>query len=408
MILDITIKNFRSFLNETTFSMEATSALSKEDNVMTFDNIGRVLKTGVVFGPNAAGKSNFITFVYIIRAFIMGANNGGVRRVELYQPFALREKATEISSSFAMRFVVHNVIYRYDIEVLGKRILKESLARMYDENKGELLIERGEEGKDGAQILYGRSFAPEDQGVSETKISQSILTPFLYVSIPGLSDVATYFVQMQFDDMLYFPSSQLDDRILLLRHWLMMKKERKEMLLQYLRMAGIDITDISFRIEPMSRKLNVYFSHKMYDENHNLLSTTKKFPYESESNGTIQLLFYAMRAITAFETGSPMLADEFNDGLHTQDSQMLMEMFRSPETNPNGAQLIATTHDIYLMDENNLRRDQIWFVDKSKEGISELYSLVEFQDTTEETPFAKWYLANRFGASLDTNRKSNE
>lgn len=407
MILDITIKNFRSFLNETTFSMEATGTLSKEDNVVSIDKIGRVLKSGVIFGPNAAGKSNFITFAYLVRAFILGVNNSGSRHVNLYNPFVLRDKNSYESSSFAMRFVVNGTLYNYQIEVLGKRILKESLACEHGDNDVELLIKRGEEEKEGARILYSNKYNESEIGVSITKNEQSILTPFLYVQTNELSSVATYIRHIQFDDLLYFPSGQLDDRILMLRHWMEQKKKRKEKLLQYFQAAGIDIRDISFKHEPLSGRLNVYFTHDVYDNNHVIVGV-RKFPYEAESNGTIQLLFYAMRAISAFETGTPMFADEFNDGLHTQVSQMLMEMFRSPETNPNGAQLIATTHDIYLMDENNLRRDQIWFVDKSKEGISELYSLVEFQDTTEETPFAKWYLANRFGASLDTNRKNNE
>ena len=376
MILDMTIKNFRSFLNETTFSMEATGTLSKEDNVVSIDKIGRVLKSGVIFGPNAAGKSNFITFAYLVRAFILGVNNSGSRHVNLYNPFVLRDKNSDESSSFAMRFVVNGTLYNYQIEVLGKRILKESLACEHGDNDVELLIERGEEEKEGARILYSNKYNESEIGVSITKNEQSILTPFLYVQTNELSSVATYIRHIQFDDLLYFP-------------------------------AGIDIRDISFKHEPLSGRLNVYFTHDVYDNNHVIVGV-RKFPYEAESNGTIQLLFYAMRAISAFETGTPMFADEFNDGLHTQVSQMLMEMFRSPETNPNGAQLIATTHDIYLMDEDNLRRDQIWFVDKSKEGVSELYSLVEFQDTTEETPFAKWYLANRFGASLDTNRKNKE
>lgn len=407
MILDITIKNFRSFLYETTFSMEATSTLSKEDNVISIDKIGRVLKSGVIFGSNAAGKSNFIAFAYRVRAFILGANSGGTPHVNLYSPFALRDKNTDVSSSFTMRFIVNGTLYNYHIEVLGKRILKESLSCEYGDNDVELLIERGEEKKEGTRILYSNRYTESEIRVELIQNGQSILTPFLYVQTNELSNVATYFSHIQFDDLLYFPSGQLDDRIFMLRHWMQHKKERKEKLLQYFQNAGIDIKDISFKREPLSGRLNVYFTHEVYDNNHKIVGV-KKFPYELESNGTIQLLFYAIRAISALETGSPMFADEFNDGLHTQVSQTLMDMFRSSETNPKGAQLIATTHDLYLMDENNLRRDQVWFMNKSKEGVSELYSLVEFQDTTEEIPFAKWYLANRFGASPLSNHKNNK
>ncbi len=163
-------------------------------------------------------------------------------------------------------------------------------------------------------------------------------------------------------------------------------------------MAKTGIEDFEIKKSAVTQKSDIYFIHKVYDDAHNIVGS-KRFPYEMESDGTIKLLFYAIRAISALETGAPLFVDEINESLHTQLTKELIKMFISPITNPKGAQLIATMHDVNLMDEAMLRRDQIWFVQKDDEGVSEMYSLVDFRDTDETTSYAKWYMANRFGAT---------
>lgn len=74
-----------------------------------------------------------------------------------------------------------------------------------------------------------------------------------------------------------------------------------------------------------------------------------------------------------------------------------MDIFRNERINRNNAQLIFTTHDVNLLDQNTIRKDQIWFTEKNEVGVSEIFSLSDFEDVREDTPFAKWYLNNKFG-----------
>lgn len=72
-------------------------------------------------------------------------------------------------------------------------------------------------------------------------------------------------------------------------------------------------------------------------------------------------------------------------------------LFLSPKINKKNAQLIFTTHDISLLDEDLLRKDQIWFAEKDEQGVSDFYSLQDFDNVREDIPFDKWYMAGKFG-----------
>jgi len=74
-----------------------------------------------------------------------------------------------------------------------------------------------------------------------------------------------------------------------------------------------------------------------------------------------------------------------------------VDIFRNQRINRYNAQLIFTTHDVNLLNQNTIRKDQVWFTSKDEQGVSELFSLSDFEDVREDTPFAKWYMNNKFG-----------
>lgn len=404
MILDIVIKNFRSFLEESVFSMEAINTLSKENNVIDVEGVGRVLKMGLIFGPNASGKTNLTTILYIIRSFVYGGvADSNMRKVDVYSPFMLKNNVTKEPTMCELRFVIGSSVFKYHLEVGPKYVEYEWLSKELA-NDEVFLVKRVVDEKGKTYITFHPDYKHFESQLSIPEYNQSILTPFRFMNGDEITAAAKYICNIQFDDIYTYPSTDIDDRAAYVQKWLNGDKNRKEKLLEFFRSAGVDVVDIGCRKMPNSERLRILFTHNVYDENHRITGT-KSFPYEAESTGTMHILFFALRAIVAFENGVPLISDEFNEGLHTQASQKLLEMFRLQETNPKNAQLIATTHDLYLMDEAKLRRDQIWFIDKNEEGISDLYSLVEFSDTTENTPFAKWYLANRFNATPNSRKR---
>ena len=102
-------------------------------------------------------------------------------------------------------------------------------------------------------------------------------------------------------------------------------------------------------------------------------------------------------AFRALDEGVPLYIDELDASLHTQACEAVLRLFCSPETNPKGAQLIATTHDTNLLNSPVLRRDQLWFTDKDDTGATQLYPLTDIR-TRKGDNFEKGYLQGRYGA----------
>jgi AAA15 family ATPase/GTPase len=118
---------------------------------------------------------------------------------------------------------------------------------------------------------------------------------------------------------------------------------------------------------------------------------------DSESAGTRRLLMLLGGVFSALDQGAPLLVDELDASLHTQACEAVLRLFCSPETNPLGAQIIATTHDTNLLRSPVLRRDQIWFTEKDAEGATHLYPLTDIR-TRKGDNFEKGYLQGRYGA----------
>ena len=95
--------------------------------------------------------------------------------------------------------------------------------------------------------------------------------------------------------------------------------------------------------------------------------------------------------------GKVLFVDELDARLHPLLTQEIVKLFNDPEKNPNRAQLVFATQDTNLLDHRLLRRDQIWFTEKDREGASHLYSLVEFK-IDNDAPFEKDYVQGRYGA----------
>ena len=142
-------------------------------------------------------------------------------------------------------------------------------------------------------------------------------------------------------------------------------------------------------------KYQVYAEHNFKNELGEIQNA--HLPIDEESHGTRNTYIIGTLIHQALENGRTILIDELDTSLHTNIVRTFVELFQSPMTNPKGAQLIFTTHDTNIMNQRYMRKDQIWLVEKDKNGVTDLYSLQDFPEAREDTPFEKWYLAGKFG-----------
>jgi AAA15 family ATPase/GTPase len=141
-------------------------------------------------------------------------------------------------------------------------------------------------------------------------------------------------------------------------------------------------------------------THPMFQDG-KLLSEEASLPLAEESNGVKTLFTFGGRILKTLREGGIIFVDELETSLHPYLSKVLVMLFQSERINKKNAQLIFTTHDTNLLDRTIFRKDQVWFAEKDEFGVSELYSLQDFPDVREDTPFDKWYLAGKFGGIPD-------
>jgi uncharacterized protein len=118
---------------------------------------------------------------------------------------------------------------------------------------------------------------------------------------------------------------------------------------------------------------------------------------EHESEGTKKLISLSGPLVDTLQRGRILIVDELDARLHPLLTQKIIRLFNDPRSNPNHAQLIFATHDTNLLDNHLLRRDQIWFTEKDRQGASHLYSLADFK-VRNDASFEKDYIQGRFGA----------
>jgi predicted ATPase len=129
---------------------------------------------------------------------------------------------------------------------------------------------------------------------------------------------------------------------------------------------------------------------------------TVEFGADEESHGTMVWFGLAGPVVRALASGSVLLVDEIEAGLHPALVRQLVRLFQDPETNPKGAQLIFNSHEASLLgdsgEERVLGRDQVWFTEKSDDGASRLYALSDLRPRIDEA-IGRRYLAGKYGAA---------
>ena len=155
---------------------------------------------------------------------------------------------------------------------------------------------------------------------------------------------------------------------------------------------------LGIRIEAIDtdegKKYNISGVHKNIDDS----STQTLIPLHRESNGTIRIFNIMPTILKNLEIGGLLCIDEVDVKLHPLLFKKIVQMYMDKSINKNNAQLIYTAHSTFLFNSNDLRRDQLYLVDKDEFGKSKLYSLSEFRNLRADSDYEKKYLSGQFGA----------
>lgn len=423
MLIEFKFGNFRSFRDEAVLSMEATGLSTFKNSLITYKNT-KLLPSVVIYGKNGGGKSNVIRAFWLAVQFIRNAQRTQHEKASIpVKPFLLNDTSVNEPTSFEFTYVLDEVKYTYGFAATKNCVVREYL---YHAPKGQksMVFERE---------YQTFTFRENAEKRKRQLISETVAPNQLYFAIAcTMNEKACIAAMKWFREYLFFSRDYTD-----IPHQLLEYSEDTNMLnaiSNYAKMADLGIKDMKFEIKSTELDESLTFPEEMPEGIKAALTTfmqalsdapnssetklmmgevdatsfhkgidsdgtEKLYPLKlsDESDGTRKLMAMAPGIAHVLACGGVFLADGIDMGLHVGIIEMLISKFQSKKTNPYHAQLIVTTHNTELLNMELIRKDQIYFADKSrKDGSSSLYSISEFATPTTEN-VRKGYLMGKYG-----------
>lgn len=401
MLIEFRAANFRSLKDEQALTLEAASGSDLTDSRLrrVSTQCGPLLPAAVIYGSNASGKSNVLVALAFMCEAVVNSLEGwtaetGVPRTA----FAWSGKSRD-HSMFEVTFVVEDVKYQYGFAADDQRIVEEWLFAWPDGNR-QMWLER-----DGQRFQFGSDLAEPHPSILETTrrncLFLSVASRAGPVQLRPVSDwfhriftvnIAHRLRKSRLSSAKLRPSLVPDSVV---RSW-QEDSNVWRLSLELLKAADLGIVDIrpvQMQTSQTGDVPQLQLRHT-HDEDSWL-------DLDEESEGTKSLIRMAPSIVQAIENGGLLLVDELESSLHPLIGAAIVKLFNSPESNPRGAQILFTTHDTRLLaasaDAPLLRRDQVWFAEKSPEGASTIYPLTDYQPGQSEN-LESGYLQGRYGA----------
>ena len=408
MLVMFKVKNYTSFKNESILDMRATAYVQHPTHVIRVNGKPDLLKTTALYGANASGKSNLISAMfffeqYIFSQFINKNENGDFESNEIgmkmkLEPFGLSND-TNNASEFDIIFLHNDNQIQYGFECTSKEVLNEWL--FINDKK---VFERT-----GTELSFGTKYQKmlgAYKKLPAERLYIAVLEYFLddEAKKTVLGDFIAFFSREYnvLTEILFESTVKGLAGIIGLSKKLVGNTAYRKKVEHYLRLIDVGIKRLDVQTETIfdehtGKKRDekvVRTVHDIYDEAGNIVGE-KLFDLRQESTGTLRFLAYIQNIIEMISNGGIFIVDEMSARLHPLLTKLIVDIFCSSQNKK--AQLIFTTHDISLLNNNQFRRDEVVFVDKNERGESSLYALSDLK-VREDATFNKDYLQGKYGA----------
>ena len=411
MLVQFTVENFLSIRDKVYLSLEPSKDSEHPENLITKGDY-KAVNSVAIYGANASGKSSLFKAITVALIMIRNSNNVQVTDKLPMTPFKFDFESRNKPTSFEFTFIAKDGRkYIYGFSATTEKVVEEYLY-CYNTSKPTLLFDLNENEKPKFNRAYKVKLEAAYQMNTANKLFLATATtwnvectksPFEWLaeSIDTFTDV------MELGGVA-FEKYRTDEN-----------RKYIEFTKNLLKQADINISSIEvdakevmggpalpFQIvvqgkiippnEGKHYDVEITTGYTVVDENGE--KTEFSLTLQEESIGTQLLFFYGPLLKDAFEKGKTIVLDEIYKSMHPSLVKFIMNLFRDPDVNKNGAQLIVTTHETGILSLDMFRRDQIYFTEKdSKSGVTDLYSLDEFSVRKTEN-IEKGYLMGRYGA----------
>ncbi|MBL7799826.1 MAG: ATP-binding protein [Chitinophagales bacterium] len=409
MLLSFSIDNYLSFRKKVTLDLKAgTIKEFASDNLYSTSSWDyKVLKCLAIYGINSSGKTNILKAFSFMRSFVLNSSKETQANEKIaIEPFALNIENDNKASFFEVEFLIKNRKFRYGFIATQDIILQEWL--FYTERrKEEHLFIRNKNDFDISKKFRVDTKGKTDLLMTITRANAlfiSVLSQFnneLAIEITNWFQSNIIIFDANQEECINYTASLLSD-------------EKYNIIHQILRISDLGFTNVEQEIKDMAKKMgesesflsalhgdsakrySVKTKHKKYDSNDKPIDNVYFDLSKQESLGTQRYFGLLGPIVNALLEQKSIWIDELDARLHTNLLHNIVRMFNSNKENPNGAQLIFTSHNPTLM-KRNLRRDQMIMVEKDNSEGTIVRSLYEKDPKVRnDASFDKDFLAGKY------------
>lgn len=405
MLIQFNFKNYKSFRDEASLDLSATKITEFSDRVVKIGG-GKVLPIAAIYGANASGKSNVYSAFefmshYVVNSFKYGDDERNYEEV-CPEPFLFDSVSEEVESSFETYFTLpgdkSERAYNYGF-CLGSNGVTE-----------EWLNTKAKTARQYSSVFYRDTESMELKGIpkkNRENIEVALEPQVLIISLGAKLKVEKcklirdWFLVNEFADFGDAAKNFFMSRML--PTGFVEDKSVQEDVVKFFasfdaQIQGFEVIKLPSPEEDREERFTIDALHKKID-----CDEMARIPLSAESAGTLKMFALYPELQAVLERGSVFFVDELNARLHPLLVRNFILTFLNPEINVNHAQLIFTTHDTWQLSNQLFRRDEIWFTEKNKGGLSTLYSLVDFIDEDgthirKDESYEKNYLLGKYGA----------
>ncbi len=414
MIISFAVTNFRSIRERAEVSLLKTSLTGHPENVFKAGKGLNLLKSAVVYGPNASGKSNLLMGLVALQ-FLVGKSSSFKtdQKIGPYETFKLDEKTKGQPVTLELCFLTNGIRYDFLVSFLGDRIVNEEL-RFYPKRGSAVLYHRQE----NKEIIFGEKYRGAKKNIEKllqpnqlffSKAAEnnpdSLKDPFIYINENlNVFPFLEFFEENKLEQLYIRRLAEDNDSSFARRFNKLicaldtgirgiMAKERDWSKAQFA--EQLDAETIHRLKEDF--KYNVRTIHPLFNDNKAVGEV--EFSLTDESKGTRSLFILSGIILEVLEKGAVLVMDEFESSLHPEITRYLIRLFHNRITNPKNAQLVFATHDVSQLSGDTFRRDQVWFTEKDEFGGTKLKRLANVKGVRLNVPLDKWYSAGKLGAT---------
>jgi uncharacterized protein len=426
MIINFSVENWRSFQEKASFTMIATREKQHNERIPYINKYrARILPTAAIYGGNASGKTNFFQAMRFVKKMVLEGTGVQPDKLISVEPFRLNPEMKDKPCRFTIEILVDEIIYELIFAVTKQAVIEERLTKITSSNETVLYDRTGEEVnfhetlESNQALNYAFKGTRDNQLFLTNSVSQKnneFLPVYRWfkeslVMVAPDARFGNYSLFIDEDNPLY------TDMINLLPLFDMgiVSLSGKELPVENLPVPKKIINDFKEEFQEGKRGavsffLNHYWfivsqkdgeltARKLVTKHIDVFGNEVEFEMQHESDGSRRVidLLPAFLDASAKDSKKVYMIDELDRSLHTILSRKLIDFYLASCSSNSRSQLILSTHDLLLMDQDIFRRDEMWVTERNTNGSSNLFSFSEYKELRNDKDLRKSYLQGRLG-----------